>query len=65
MATKIEVDWTTGPNITGFYSGTETMIIDGDDFDVYEIEEMLLRQAARKLCWNGKLKRVNTVISRA
>ena len=64
MGKKLEVEWTTGANMTGHYTGTETVTFDDDeDVDIYEWEEKLLRLAARKLCWHGKLNRVNTILS--
>ena len=66
MTMKLEVEWSTGPNMTGYYSGTETVTFDDDEeIDVYYWEERLLKAAARKLCWHGNLKRLNTTLSRA
>lgn len=60
----LTIEWTTGPNMTGYYTGFESVDFDDDqNVDIYEWEEKLLRQAARKLCWHGKLKRVNTMLS--
>ena len=65
MGKKLEVEWTTGPNMTGHYTGVETVTFDdNEEIDVYEWEEKLLRLAARKLSWHGKLKRVNTTLSK-
>lgn len=61
MAT-IKVEWSTGPNFVGYYRGTETVTIDGDDYDLEEIEQLALRSAARKLCWSGQLKKIRTTI---
>lgn len=64
MARKLEIEWTTGPNMTGYYSGVETVTFDDDEeIDIYEWEKRLLKIAADKLCWNGELQRVKTVIS--
>lgn len=62
---KLTVEWTTGPNMTGHYTGIETVTFDdNEDINVYEWERKLLKLAAKKLCWNGQLKLVNTVLSR-
>jgi len=65
MSKKLEVEWSTGPNITGCYSGTESITFnDSDEINVYEWEEKLLRRAADKLCWKDPLKRIKTTLSK-
>lgn len=51
----LEIDWTTGPNVTGFYSGTKQCFVP-DDADEDEIIDIALRRVARDMCWNGKLQ---------
>jgi len=58
---KIEVEWTTGPNMTGHYTGTE--IIEVDDLsNLDEKIDLALRCAAKKLCWGGRLKQTGVHI---
>jgi hypothetical protein len=58
----IKVEWSTGPNFVGYYHGTEVVTIDGDAYDLGIIEKLALRNAARKLCWDGPLKKIKTTI---
>lgn len=59
----LEIEWSTGANMTGYYSGTESVTFDdNDDIDIQEWTNKLLRIAARKLCWHGQLKCTKTTI---
>ncbi|MCG7928960.1 MAG: hypothetical protein ABW104_18045 [Candidatus Thiodiazotropha sp. 6PLUC2] len=52
---RLEIEWSTGPNMTGYYTGTETVELDDGDDEQKAIENAL-KTAADRLCWHGKLK---------
>lgn len=47
-----EVDWTTGPNHIGYYSGTVTVYAKDDE----QAAELGERKARRDLCWGSRLR---------
>ncbi len=49
---KYEIDWTTGPNVTGHYTGTTTVYASDDE----QAAERGERKARAGLCWDSRLR---------
>jgi len=62
MVTKIEIEWTTGPNVNAFYSGKKSTIVSGSDFSVYDIENQLLQQVRNEMMI-PYIQRTRTIVS--